>query len=214
MEFPTNSYIHDPSLTTTAKLILLAHPILDVILIFVVLRWLVFGTAGLPYHRVLVVAVLGMSSADFANRLVALHHGNSASYIAGGTVLAAYALFGVAGLDPSIAHEVSVVPRQAPNVYRPEINGRSRLPIVALAGFVPAYLLVISSSRGKPIDVPVMSSLCVSVFALILMRMMWLIERITGQTREIEIHAVRSRHHIGSVTPLKPTCDTWRSTMS
>jgi diguanylate cyclase (GGDEF)-like protein len=187
--FLMNSYIHDVSLTTPAKLALLAHPILDVVLIFVVLRSLVFGAAGLPYHRVIVGAVLGMASADFANRLVMLHHSNSSSYILVGTVLATYALFGVAGLDPSIAEEVFVVPKQAPSVYRPETTGRSRLPIVALAGFIPAYILLISSSLGKPIDVPVMSSLCVSVFALILMRMMWLIERITRQTKEIEVHA-------------------------
>jgi diguanylate cyclase len=187
--FLMNAYVHDVSLTTTGKLLLLAHPILDVVLVFVVLRWLVFGAAGLPYHRVVVVAVLGLASADFANRLFALHHSHAANSIVGGTLLAGYALFGVAGVDPSIAEEVSVVPRQAPNIYRPETNGRSRLPLVALTGFIPAYILLISSTRGKPIDVPVMSSLCVSVFALILMRMMWLIGRITGQTKEIEVHA-------------------------
>ena len=34
-----------------------------------------------------------------------------------------------------------------------------------------------------------MSGFCVAVFALIYLRMMWLIEQITGQTNEIEIHA-------------------------
>ena len=70
-----------------------------------------------------------------------------------------------------------------------EKAGRSRLPYVAFAGFVPPSILLVASSLHLSVDIVVMSGLCVAVFALIYLRMMWLIERITGQTNEIEVHA-------------------------
>ncbi len=60
---------------------------------------------------------------------------------------------------------------------------------MAFAGFVPPTILVVTSTLGFSVNVPVMSALCVAVFALIYLRMMWLIGRITGQTNEIEMHA-------------------------
>ena len=61
---------------------------------------------------------------------------------------------------------------------------------MAFAGFIPPSILLVgqqprphrSTSRSCP-------ALCVAVFALIYLRMMWLIEQITGQTTEIEVHA-------------------------
>ena len=53
-----------------------------------------------------------------------------------------------------------------------------------------------ASSLSLPVNVPVMSALCVTVFSLIYLRMMWLIERITRQTTEIEeyAHALEASH--------------------
>ncbi len=60
---------------------------------------------------------------------------------------------------------------------------------MAFAGFIPPTILLVASRYKLIVDVPVMSGLCVAVFALIYLRMMWLIEQITGQTNEIDEHA-------------------------
>ena len=67
-------------------------------------------------------------------------------------------------------------PEAGPNIYRRETNGRSRIPVVAFAGFVPPSILLVASCLDLPVNVPVMSGLCLAVFALIYLRMMWLIE--------------------------------------
>ncbi len=97
---------------------------------------------------------------------------------------------GVAALHPSIG-EVGTGRAQAGTQHLSQGEGRSAagMPYVAFAGFVPPSILLVASSLHLSVDVVVMSGLCVAVFALIYLRMMWLIERITGQTNEIEVHA-------------------------
>ena len=63
------------------------------------------------------------------------------------------------------------------------------MPAVAFAGFVPPSILLIAICLDASEGVPVMAGICLAVFALIYLRMMWLIGRITGQTSEIEVHA-------------------------
>ncbi len=182
-------YVHEPTFTTPDRLVVLSYPILDIVLVFIVFRSLLFGVAGRPFHRILAVGLVVLVASDFAYELITLHAVGRATTRVGAGFLLAYVLIGVAALHPSVAEGIPVIPRAVPNVYRRETNGRSRIPVVVFAGFVPPTILLIASCLGQPIDVPVMSALCVAVFALIYLRMMWLIGRITGQTGEIEGHA-------------------------
>ena len=104
-------------------------------------------------------------------------------------LLVAYVLIAAAALHPSVGEKIPEPPKQTPSIYRRETNGRGRIPVVAFAGFIPPTILLVTSSLGLSVNVPVMSALCIAVFALIYLRMMWLIERITTQTSEIEVHA-------------------------
>ena len=188
-QFLISSYVHDPSLGALGTVVLLAYPIMDIALLFVVARALLFGDARQPFEKILAAALLIMFAADFSYELVTMH----GTYAVGNPVdalfLVDYLLIGVAALHPSMGEPVAVVPKLAPNIYRREPNGRGRIPVVAFAGFVPPSILLVCSRFGVAVDVPVMAGLCVAVFALIYLRMMWLIERITGQTNEIEVHA-------------------------
>jgi diguanylate cyclase (GGDEF)-like protein len=187
--FLMNSYVHDGSLTTFGKLVILAYPIMDIFLVFIVFRSLLFGSSKGFFCKLLAAALIAMFLADFVYDLLVLH----GSYQTGNPVdalfLINYVLMGVAALHPSIGQRVPVPKKQVPNVYRRETNGRSRIPVVAFAGFIPPTILLVASVYHLTIDVPVMSGLCVGVFALIYLRMMWLIEQITGQTNEIAVHA-------------------------
>ncbi len=103
--------------------------------------------------------------------------------------LLVYVLIGAAALHPSMADAVAPPPQPPPNIYIRDNDGRHRIPVVAFAGFVPPSVLLVASCLGADVNVPVMSGICLAVFALIYLRMMWLIGTITGQTNEIEVHA-------------------------
>ncbi len=182
-------YAHDPAFTAPGRTVLVSFPILDIVLVFIVFRSLLFGVAGRPFHRILAVGLMVMVASDFAFELLTLHHVDRGTTSAGAGFLVAYVLIGVAALHPSVAEAIPVIPKPVPNVYRRETNGRGRIPAVVFAGFVPPAILLVASCLDEPVDVPVMSGLCIAVFALIYLRMMWLIGRITGQTNEIEVHA-------------------------
>jgi diguanylate cyclase (GGDEF)-like protein len=183
------SYAASNSMTSVARLAMLSYPILDIVLVFVVLRSLVFGMPERPCFRMLAAGLLVTSASDFFYGLLVLHNGSQTARPVEAGLLVAYVLVGAAALHPSAAEATPIAPKPVPNVYRRETNGRSRIPAVAFAGFIPPSILLVASSLGQPTDVPALSALCVAVFALIYLRMMWLIGQITGQTNEIEIHA-------------------------
>jgi diguanylate cyclase len=187
--FLMNSYVHDASLTTFGKLVILAYPIMDIALIFIVARALLFAESSRPFTKLLAAALIVMFAADFTYDVLVLHNSYATGNWVDGPFLLSYVLMGVAALHPSIGEVAPDAPKEVPNIYRMEKAGRSRLPYVAFAGFVPPSILLVASSLHLSVDVVVMSALCVAVFALIYLRMMWLIERITGQTNEIEVHA-------------------------
>jgi len=187
--FLMNSYVHDPSLTTLGKLVILAYPIMDIALIFVVFRSLLFGASKQMFRKILAAALIAMFVADFTYDLLVLHNSYQTGNPVDALFLVNYVLMGVAALHPSIGEMTPVPEPQTPNVYRRESDGRSRIPVVAFAGFIPPTILLVASSLGFSVDVPVLSGLCVAVFALIYLRMMWLIGQITGQTNEIAVHA-------------------------
>ena len=187
--FLMNAYVYDSSLTPFGTLTVLGYPAMDLALIFFVFSSLLFKVASRPFHRLIAAAVIVLVVTDLAHDILVLHTERSIADLVDAGVLIAYALIAAAALHPSVGETVPETPRQKPSIYRRETNGRQRIPIVAFAGFIPASILLVASSLNLSVDVPVMSALCVAVFSLIYLRMMWLIERITGQTTEIETHA-------------------------
>jgi len=188
-QFLVNSYIHDGSLAYTGKLVTLAYPIMDVILVFIVFRALLFGQATQTFHKLLALALGTMFVADFIYDLLVKHDQYATGDGVDGLFLLVYVLIGTAALHPSVAETVAATPEQRANIYIRENDGRHRIPMVAFAGFVPPSLLLVAICLGASVNVPVMSGICIAVFALIYLRMMWLIGTITGQTNEIEVHA-------------------------
>jgi diguanylate cyclase (GGDEF)-like protein len=187
--FLMDAYAAAPALSTHGKLVELIYPVLDIVLIFIVFRSLFFGSPNRPYHRLIGAALLVVVGADFAHGVLDLHHVHTVGDLATGALLVADVLIGAAALHPSVGDVVPVAPKPVPNIYRRETNGRSRMPVVAFAGFVPPSILLVSTGLDVTVNVLVMSALCLAVFALIYLRMIWLIEKITGQTNEIEVHA-------------------------
>jgi diguanylate cyclase len=187
--FLMQPYVHDSSLSTTAELVNLAYPIMDIALIFLVSRALLFGNSRRPFHVLLATGLIVLFVGDFIYDLMVLHD----SYTTGNPVdalfLIEYVLIAAAALHPSVAE-----PRIAPVTQRPrrdvhKIETRPRMPVVILAGFVPAVMLVVCASLQLTVNVAVLAGFCVAVFALVYVRMTWLFQRTSRQSLEIGAHA-------------------------
>jgi diguanylate cyclase (GGDEF)-like protein len=196
-QFLIVSYVDMGSPTSLERGVILAYPLMDVALVFVVVHALIFANWDRPFCRLLAASLAAMFVGTFGVDLVVLHTG----YVSRSPVLAlfliGYVLIAGAALHPSVSDEVTVAPRPAPSVYRGEASGQNRVPVVAFAGFVAPTILLVASCLGARVNVVVMSALSVAIFALIYLRMMWLIGQITGQNREIELHAhaLEASHH-------------------
>jgi diguanylate cyclase (GGDEF)-like protein len=184
-----NAYVYDASLSPYQKLVILVYPAMDIALIFVAFRSLLFGSANRPYHRLVATGLLVVVGTDFAHQILVRHADHAGGTAVNAGFLLAYVILGAAALHPSVAEADPIAEKQKPSIYQQETNGRGRIPVVAFAGFIPPSILLVAASLNLSVNVPVMSALCLSVFALIYLRMMWLIGRITGQTNEIEVHA-------------------------
>jgi diguanylate cyclase (GGDEF)-like protein len=188
-QFVMHAYVHDSSMVLDGKLVTLAYPVMNVLLVFMVCRTLLFGRALRPLHKFLAASLVTLSVAEMLHDLLVLHGRYSGGNAVNALFLLSYVLLGAAALHPSMAEAVAPLPRRAPNIYLRENDGRHRVPVVAFVGFVPPSTLLVASALGAPVNVPVMAGICIAVFALIYLRMMWLIGTITGQTNEIEVHA-------------------------
>jgi len=214
--FLLNAYVHQSGLPPLGRLVALAYPIMDVTLVFVLFRSVVFGSKRQPFHWLLAAAMTTMLVADFAFDIEALHD----AYTSGGPTdalfLLEYVLVAAAALHPSVAGagrrasdatgaaalpgepatdgaEVAPVGGRRADDPTPvdwhELESGRRLPVVALAAFVPPLLLVVTSMSGTHVNVAAISVLCVAVFAIICVRMLWMLRRIDDQAVDLELHA-------------------------
>jgi diguanylate cyclase (GGDEF)-like protein len=177
--FLMGNEIHSSAMGTFAKLVTMAYPVMDIVVLFIVLRGLLFGNARNTVHKVLASSILSMLVADFIYDLLA----QNGSYSTGNPVdagwLIAYVLLAVAAAHPSMA---------LPTSDAVSIDGvdRRRLPIVALAGFISPAILLISEVSRTAVDVAVLAALSIALFSLIVVRMWWLFGRLSVQAQVLE----------------------------
>jgi len=192
--FLMNSYVHDSTLNTFGMLVNLAYPIMDIALVFLVFRTLLFRASKQPFHKFLAAAMMVMFVSDFTYDLLVLHN----SYTPGNAVdagfLIEYVLIGVAALHPSMAAGIPDAEGAGAAGSSKVASNRHRMPAVIVAGFIPPAILVLTTSLGLAANVPVMAGLCVAVFAVICLRMIWLISRITDQSLELKENEANLRH--------------------
>ena len=188
-QFVMNTPAHAESLALGAKVVTLAYPIMDVLLVFIVCRALLFGRLTQTAHKLLAGTLATLFAADLIHDLLTRHDQYATGNAVDALFLLVFVLMGAAALHPSMAEAVAPPPQPPANIYIRDDDGRRRIPVVAFAGFVPPSMLLVASCFGVDVNVPVVSGICIGVFALIYLRMMWLIGTITGQTNEIEVHA-------------------------
>jgi len=180
----SGAFSGNPSLDALDKAAAFGAPLLDCGIVYVVLRGLVFGRHRATYN-LLAAAVVALGASDVAYDVLS-KHGPAA--VGGGGVaagrLVSYVLIGAAALFPAGRDEPLVMsPVAAVGADR---ASRRRLPIIALAGFVAPAILATGASGGDRVNTGTIAATSVIIFALVVLRMRWTLERIDAQTRSLE----------------------------
>ena len=162
---------HDPTLTAPGRVISLAYPLGDVLLLATAAR-ISMGTSGRPpAYWLFGAGIASLLVADSAY-LGALQLGD---YKTGGVIdlgwLTSYVLLGVAALHPSM-RELSLPSAE----HLPRLTV-SRLGLLAGASLAAPAMLLIQNVRGMPTNIPVFSAFAALLCSLVIARMTLLVRR-------------------------------------
>jgi hypothetical protein len=164
-----------PDLVLSQRLVSIAYPLCDVLLVAVAVRLWRTGGSGTVASRLLTVGLVALLAADTVDGLSLLGGG----WDAGGSVDATWIVFylgvGLAALHPSM---VSLSEPSPPNSRLT----RTRLALLAGASLMAPAVLVIQTLRDEPIDVGVIAGGSVVLFLLTLARMGGLASEVAMQT--------------------------------
>lgn len=193
--FLMGSYAGDPTLGTLGKAVTLAYPIMDVGLVYVIMQGLVSMPVRRTAHRLLAAGLVSMLVADFIYDVMNQY----GSYSTGNPVdagwLLSYVLLAAAALHPSMA-----APTAAADPFEAAASAsdkRRRLPAVALAGFVSPLIMLTADLSGRSPDIPVLAGMSIVLFGLVVLRMSWLFDRISGQSDQLRERTATLQESLG-----------------
>lgn len=173
-------YAADAALGVFAKIVSIAYPLGDIVLVAVIVRLLVAPGQRLLSHRLMAVAICGTLVADVVWSVQAL----SGTYYTGHFVdigwLVFYWLMGAAALHPSMGAESEAGQR----TRRPS---RARLVVLAAAASLAPVTLVIQAHRGVALDVPVLAGASIFMFSLVVLRMERLVREVDSKMQQLKV---------------------------
>jgi diguanylate cyclase (GGDEF)-like protein/PAS domain S-box-containing protein len=173
-------YAHDASLSWFHKIVLIAYPTMDVLLLAVAIRLSVDTGTRQPALYLLFMSIVSLLATDAVFGLISLN----TTYVEGGVLEAGwsayYILWGVAALHPSMRNLEESSPARTVRITRP------RLALLTCASLVAPAVQAIQTIRGEPIELPVIIAGSAMLFLLVVARM-------TGLLHEYERSAGRER---------------------
>jgi diguanylate cyclase (GGDEF)-like protein len=168
----------DPSLTTGARLISIAYPLADVLLLAVLARLFTSPGARSTSYRLLAGAVLLQLGADIVYAGLAATGAYSAGLLDLGW-MTSYLCWGAAALHPSVRSLSEVAPARGVRVTR------ARLLVLAPAALIAPGLLLLQGSRGLAIDWSSLGVGSVVLFLLVVARMSELVTQVQDQAAQL-----------------------------
>jgi signal transduction histidine kinase len=173
--FLIGPYVRLPDLSLPARLVSVAYPLGDVLLLSVAVRLWRTGGTGLAASRLLALGLTALLAGDTVYSLSLLN----GDWQIGGPVDAGwmvyYTAFGLAALHPSM---VSLSEPTPPSTRLT----RTRLALLTGASLMAPGVLVIQTLRDEPIDTVVIAGGSVVLFLLTLARMGGLASEVAAQT--------------------------------
>jgi signal transduction histidine kinase len=188
-------YADDPALTALEKVVSIAYPLMDILLLALVLRLVIGGHRRLTTVVLLVVSFVFTLVADASFAWVELAGGYADGMWMDAAWMLGFTFFGAAALHPS-ARDVSL-PASASAAKR----SRYRLTLLAAASLMAPGAMSIQVLRGQHDDEIVIAAVAAVLFLLVVLRMAGLVrdvqlkaDLLAVKGRELELaHADRSR---------------------
>ncbi len=172
-------YATDPTLSIQEKLVSIAYPLMDVFLLFVVVRLVVGGGRRPPAFWFLALSFASMLFADAVYARMVL----TGTYVDGSWVdlgwLLGFVFFGVAGLHPSMRELGAPVEDHVMRL------SRRRLVLLSVAALAAPVSLLFPVVRSHPEGVVVVAAGSVLMFLLVLYRMSGLVRDVESKVDEL-----------------------------
>jgi diguanylate cyclase (GGDEF)-like protein/PAS domain S-box-containing protein len=158
-------YVHNPGLTWLQKSVAIAYPLGDVLLLAMIARLIVPGTARTRSVQLLILGIVGMLASDASFGAIQLygtfHNGTVVDL--GWAVF--YVAWGAAALHPSMSELTQPVARL------PAVTSPFRLTVLMLASLIAPVVLFIQSVNGRNHDDGVIAVFSAVLYLLVLSRL-------------------------------------------
>ena len=158
-------YVHNPALSWLQKSVAIGYPLGDVLLLAMIARLIVPGTARSRSAQFLILGIVGMLASDVSFGLIQLY----GSFHNGTVVDLGWAVFytawGAAALHPSMSELTQPVARQ------PAETSPIRLTVLMLASLIAPVVLFIQSGSGRHQDDGVIAVFSAVLYLLVLSRL-------------------------------------------
>jgi diguanylate cyclase (GGDEF)-like protein len=168
----------DPSLTVGSRLISLAYPLADVLLLAVLARLLTSPGARSASYRLLGAALLLELGADIVYAVLTLTSGYSPGLLDLAWMVS-YLCWGAAALHPSMRSVSEVAPARGARVTR------GRLLMTAPAALIAPVLLLYQGGRHLSIDWVPLGLCSIVLFLLVVARMSDLVAQVQDQAAQL-----------------------------
>jgi diguanylate cyclase (GGDEF)-like protein/PAS domain S-box-containing protein len=172
-------YAHDRTLSVGARVVPIAYPALDLLLVAVVVRLLLSRGVHNPSFRLLAASVVALLVADGFFAVATLHN----TYVDGNFIdlgwLLSYALWGSAALHPSMSRLTDASSSSGAR------RSRIALTLLGLAALTSPVTLIIQRIRGVDSNEILLAASSVIMFLLVLARLSLTSRALDASNREL-----------------------------
>jgi diguanylate cyclase (GGDEF)-like protein/PAS domain S-box-containing protein len=173
-------YLHDDSLTTLPKLVSIAYPLGDILLLAAAIRLAVDTGKRQPSFYLLTGAIVALLATDFAYGVVTLQGNYHGQVILDVGWISFYLLWGAAALHPSMRELEQPAPERITRLTP------LRLTLLTIASLIAPAVEATQEVRRGNLDLLVIIAASVVLFGLVVVRM-------AGLVRQQERSAARER---------------------
>ena len=177
--FLASPYSADASLPMVERVLSMLYVVLDVLILALVIRLAIGGGDRSRAYLLMTTGWLVLVAADAGRALLVLLGTYDPSSPVEAGWLVAYALWGAAVLDPSVATLTDAVPAPRKGLTR------TRLACLAVASLMAPAILAVQAVRDQRLDIPVIVAGCALLFLLVLIRMADLVRENEATVREL-----------------------------
>jgi diguanylate cyclase (GGDEF)-like protein/PAS domain S-box-containing protein len=164
-------YLHDDSLGTVAKLVSIAYPFGDILLLAAAIRLAVDSGRRQPAFFLLIASIVALLATDFAYGLITLAGNYTGQVILDVGWVSFYLLWGAAALHPSMSGLDEVASDREPRL------SPLRLVLLTCASLIAPAIEMIQEVGSRNVDLLVIIAASAVLFGLVVARMAGLVRQ-------------------------------------